>query len=256
MTETVKYVTKLSPDECLRRLESQAVRRAPWQLLRSYPKGTVFRKIRGRSFVLRASLGGNLVNSFEPVFRGSFEAHPEGTLIRGEFGHHRGTKGFTTFWTVFVVVLLAGFGAVVIRDIATGQASAEATPYLGVVIGALLLVFGWGLRRVGEVLGAGQRAALENFLRSRLEAQETGEKNAVIYKGFEILPVSRKLPGQNRWRIEFIVKKYNEKGETTLEKTCIAENFFKTRKKADNCAIGLAKVIIDKKVPGKILDDT
>ncbi len=183
-------------------------------------------------------------------------SHPHGTLIRGEFGHHRGAKGYMTFWIVFCAVLLAGFCAAVIRDIATGRASAESTPYLGVVIGALLLVLGWGLRRVGAVLGAGQRTALENFLRSRLEAQETEERNAVIYKGFEILPASRKPPGQNRWRLEFILKKYNEKGEITLEKTCIAENFFKTKKKADSCAIGLAKLIINKEVPSAILEDT
>ncbi len=256
MPKTVKYVTKLTPDECLQRLKSQAVRRAPWEVFRAYPKGTVFRKIQGSSFVLRASLGGTLVNSFEPVFRGSLDAHPHGTLIRGEFGHHRGAKGYMTFWIVFCAVLLAGFCAAVIRDIATGRASAESTPYLGVVIGALLLVLGWGLRRVGAVLGAGQRTALENFLRSRLEAQETEERNAVIYKGFEILPASRKPPGQNRWRLEFILKKYNEKGEITLEKTCIAENFFKTKKKADSCAIGLAKLIINKEVPSAILEDT
>jgi hypothetical protein len=255
MAETVKYLTKLSPDECLRRLETQAVLRAPWQVLRSYPKGTVFRKVKGKSFVLRASLGGTLVNSFEPVFRGSFEPHPEGTLIRGEFGRHRGTKGFTTFWTVFCVVMLAGFGAAVIRDIVTGEASAEATPYLGVAIGALLILFGWGLKRAGETLGAGQRAALKDFLRSRLEAQETEEKNAVIYKGFEILLASRKPPGQDHWRLEFILKKYNDKGEITLEKTCVTDNFFKTKKRADNFAIGLAKLIIDKKVPSRILDD-
>jgi hypothetical protein len=251
----VQYSTRLSPDECVRRLESQAVRRAPWHLFRTYPKGTVFRKIQGYSFVLRASLGGNLVNSFEPVFRGLFEAHHQGTLIRGEFGQHGGTKGFATFWTVFCAVLLAGFGAAVIRDMVTGQASAEATPYLGVLIGALLLVFGWGLRRVGGALGAGQRAALENFLRSRLETQEITDRNSVTYKGFEILPASRTLPGRDRWRVELIVRKYNEKGETTLEKTVIAENFFKTKKKADNCALQLAKLIIDRKAPSRILDD-
>ncbi len=256
MTKTVKYVTRLSPDECLQRLKSHAVQRAPWQVFRAYPKGTVFRKVQGQSFVLRASLGGNLVNSFEPVFRGSFETHPEGTLIRGEFGRHRGAKGYMTFWMVFCAVLLAGFGATVVRDIVTGQALVDSTPYLGVVVGVLLLVFGWGLRRAGEKLGAGQRAALENFLHSKLEAQETGETNAFIHKGFEILPASRKLPGQARWRVEFLIRKYNQKGETTLEKTCIAENFFKTKKKADNCAIGLAKLIINGKVPSAILEDT
>jgi hypothetical protein len=201
-------------------------------------------------------LGGNLVSSFEPVFRGSFEVHPEGALIRGEFGQHRGTKGYITFWTVFCAVMLAGFGAAVIRDIVTGEASAEATPYLGVAIGALLLLFGWGLRRVGEELGAGQRSALEDFLRWKLEAQDTGEKNVVVYKGFEILPVSRKPPGQDRWRLEFILRKYNEKGEITFEKMCVAENFFKKKERADNFAIGLVKLIIDKKVPSNILDET
>lgn len=254
MAETVNYLTKLSPDECLRRLESQAVRHTVFQQFRAYPKGTIFRHLRGRSFVLRASLGGNLMNSFEPVFRGSLEAHPEGTLIRGEFGTHRGTRAFTVVFTVFCAVLLAGFGAVVIQNILTGRASAESTPYLGVAIGVALLISVWALRRWGTQLGAGQKAALENFLHSKLEAHQKADRDSVSYKGFEILPASRKLPGQDRWRVEFIATKYNEKGETKLQKTIVAENFFKTKKKADIWAIRIAKMMIDGELPDKILD--
>jgi len=255
MAKTVRYLTNLSPDECLWRLESEAVPLGLFQQFRTYPKGTVFRRLRGQSFVLRASLGGNLMNSFEPVFRGSFEAHPEGTLIRGEFGMHRGIRTFTTVWTVFCAFMLAGFGAIVIQDILRGQVSARSTPYLGVAIGVLLLVFAWALRRVGIKLGTGQRTALENFMRSKLEAHERADMDSVSYKGFEIFPASRKLPGQGRWRVEFIARKYNEKGETTLEKTIIADNTFKTKKKADICAIRLAKIIINGKAPGGVLDD-
>jgi hypothetical protein len=196
------------------------------------------------------------MNSFEPVFRGSFEAHPEGTLIRGEFGMHRGIQAFTTVWTVFCAFMLAGFGAVVIQDILTGRASARSTPYLGVAIGVLLLVFAWALRRVGIQLGAGQRATLENFMRSKLEAHGKADMDSISYKGFEVFPASQKLPGQGWWRVEFIVREYNEKGEITLEKTIIANNTFKTKKKADICAIQLAKIIINGKVPGGILNDT
>jgi hypothetical protein len=257
MAEIVKYLTKLSPDECLHRLESEAVRFSFWQHLRGYPAGTVFRRIRGRSFVLRACLGQRLSNSFEPVFRGSLEPSTEGTLIQGEFGIHRGTSTFMIAWTVFCVAMLVSFVWIIIKDYASGQAAIQSTPYLGVLIGVIMLVFGWALWGVGKHLGAGQRTTIENFLRTKLQAQKRVDLNsAVYYKGFQIIPDSRKLPGENRWRVEFTVRKYDENGELTFEKRIVADNTFKTKKKADIWAIRLSKLMINGEVPGAILEES
>ena len=256
MAETVTYLTKLSPDECMKRLESEAVRFRFWQHLRGYPEGTIFRRLRGRSFVLRACLGQRLSNSFEPVFRGSLEPHPDGTLIQGEFGMHRGTGTFMIAWTVFCVALMVTFAWVIIKDHANGQVVADSTPFLGVLVGVIILVFGWVLWGLGKRLGAGQRATMENFLRSKLQAHEKAEKDSVSYhKGFEIHPASRKLLAQDRWRLEFTLKKYNENGDTILEKTIVADNTFKTKERADMEAIRLGKLMIDGKVPGANLED-
>jgi len=257
MAEIVRYLTKLSPDECIKRLDSDAVRFSFWQHLRGYPAGTVFRRLRGKSFVLRACLGQRLSNSFEPVFRGSLEACSEGTLIQGEFGMHRGTGTFMIAWTTFCVALVVSFVWFITKEYASGQAAADSTPYLGVLVGVILLVCGWALWGVGKHLGTEQRTAMENFLRTKLQAHERADMDSVIYyKGFEIRPASRKLAGRDRWRLEFIVRKHNERGEIILEKAISAENTFKTKKKADIEAIRLGKLIIDGKVPGAILEDT
>jgi hypothetical protein len=257
MSEIVRYLTKLSPDECMRRLESEAVRFSFWQHLRGYPAGTVFRRLRGRSFVLQACLEQRLSNSFEPVFRGSLESCPEGTLIQGEYGVHRGTGTFMIAWNVFCVAMLASFVWIIIRDHASGHAAAESTPYLGVLVGVIMLVFGWALWGVGKHLGAGQRTALENFLRITLQAHERVDMHsASYYKGFEIIPDSRKLPGEDRWRVEFTVRKFDENGETISQKRIVADNMFKTKKKANNCAIRLGKLMINGEVPGAILEQS
>jgi hypothetical protein len=169
---------------------------------------------------------------------------------------HRGTGIFMAVWTGFAVAMLIVFVGIAVRDVANGQASVSSTPYLGVLVAAALVVFGRALWRVGKRLGAKQRTAIENFLRSNLQVHEKADTDSVSYKGFEIFPGSQKLPGQDRWRLEFIVRRYNEKGETILEKTIVADNTFKTKNKADIWAIRLAKQMINGEVPGAILEDT
>jgi hypothetical protein len=167
MKKTRAYVAPITPEAFVAKLEAESKPAGLLWQFRYHPAGTVFRRVRGNRFVLRALWQTHMMNSFEPVFRGTFEPCESGTLVRGRLEPHR---GIPTFFRVFVAFCLGfmGLGVWAIFREAMSREPFDWDVLMLPVVAIVLLVFLFALRRAGLEIGETQAKMLMEFLDRRL----------------------------------------------------------------------------------------
>ena len=162
--------SKLSVEECRALLKGATV---PESILGTMflPAGKIIGKFDEDTFRLRQKKSYN--NSFAPFFFGKLSRTNSGTEISGEFRMHPLVRVFMTFW-LGMVVLIGGIMVVVsLGQIVTGRVPAQqrGSPWMGVLIPMIMLVFGTGMLKVGAWLGKRDEAAMTRFLEETFAAK-------------------------------------------------------------------------------------
>ena len=171
MPESITYKTKLSIEECVNRIETHS-QKAKVFSLRGYPAGTIVYRLKGNKFRLKAGLGENMTNSFEPILYGAFEQSHDGTVIHGSFRMHTSTRIFMAFWFGFVMAFLGLVLWALYIAPASGIGSVDQVPYWAPLVPIVILVIAYLMMRYGMSLGASQKTVVKDFLRTTLEAVE------------------------------------------------------------------------------------
>jgi hypothetical protein len=160
------YITALSPDECLQRLQARASKRLSSSAWSPPEEGTVAAKLRANRFRLFAQGQKYVRNSFVPFFYGRVEASREGTRIIGSFRMHPFVHVFLAIWFGGLAVMAVVFPVVAF----SGNVQGGKPPFVFVVGPVLMMLLGVGLVAVGRRLSRGQIPRLREFLREELKA--------------------------------------------------------------------------------------
>ncbi len=173
MWRTLTWETSLPAPECRSRLQHYSQADSVWRAFRFDSKGTVYSSIRPSSFRLFARGPMFVRNSFEPYFYGSVVEADGRTLIRGCFRMHPFVLVFMAVWFVGVVIIGGLITAVMLYELLTGHrvSSGNMAPGLAALIGPGMLAFGIGLVALGWRMGRSQRAQIEQFLETTLQAR-------------------------------------------------------------------------------------
>ena len=153
----------LPPDRCVEALRAVTT---PENFLKTLflPSGTIIAQIKGDRFRLRQKKSYN--NSFAPLFYGKFRPVANGTEIIGEFRMLPFVKVFMTIWLAGVFF---GGGALAVSSLCQILFAAKPhdhAPLLGVLIPVLMMVFGFGLLRIGYWLGKAERENMTRLLQA------------------------------------------------------------------------------------------
>jgi len=163
-------MTKLSPGECIQRLQKhthQSFLNSAW----SPPEqGSVFAKVRANRFRLFAQGHKHVRNSFVLFFYGRVEESHDGTRIIGAFRMHPVVRVFLLIWFGGLVIMSVVFPVVAF----SGKVQAGEPPVIFVVGPLLMILFGVGLLSFGRRLSRGQVSRLLDFLREELKATPVG----------------------------------------------------------------------------------
>ena len=161
----VKLQTHIPIDDCKSRLAaSMDAERLAFSRSGYAGSKEILGKIRGTGFRLQKRR--YYRNSFAPYFYGRLEAADGGTRIEGEFKMHPAARIFMTFWFSF----LALFAAAALILPSQGQPEAGRLPFLAVA--AFMAAFGVGLIKFSRWLARGEKVAIMDFLKSKLEASD------------------------------------------------------------------------------------
>jgi hypothetical protein len=160
MKNPVELATRLSPDECVRRLRENV---DSWWML--FGKKSVIGRISETRFTGRVRI--SYRNSFQTCVRADIHAEAGGTFIVCRFGMSRFVIAFMAVWFGGVG---AGFCGVLLVLLHQGGHGADAWSGLGVM--TVMLGFGAGLVLFCRWLARDEQAILTRFLCDLLQAHE------------------------------------------------------------------------------------
>jgi len=179
MIQTLEYHTSLPVHECLARLSRTAAEH-PWSVQRLWlplPEGTVESTVWGQRFFLSAWPPLNTRNSFAPVFYGRLLSDAAGTRVVGRFLLYPIAMAFLAVWfggTLFWLLV-----ALYLEPMQRAQPVSLELSALGPIAAASgLTLFASLLVRFAVRSGVSQRQAIQDYLRSVLEASPWSEATA------------------------------------------------------------------------------
>ena len=160
MTNLTELATRLSPDECVRRLRENVD--GWWKL---FGTKRVIGRVSGTRFTGRLRI--SYRNSFQTCVRADIHGEAGGTFIVCRFGMYRFVIAFMAVW---FAVATAGFCGVLLVLLHQGGRGGDA--WSGLAVMTVMLGFGAGLVLFCRWLARDEQAILTRFLCDLLQAHE------------------------------------------------------------------------------------